>query len=84
MTVKIQKNFILFVYLKKKSVLCSVIKNLKIMLQKITFAYLVVYQSVTLSSLRRTSAYEGTFAEVCKLAKSSCPKGFIIREIRVL
>lgn len=54
------------------------------MSQKITFAYLVVYQSVTTSSLRKTSAYEGTFAEVYKSAKSSCPKGFFIREIRVL
>ena len=54
------------------------------MSQKIAFAYLVVYQSVTVLSLRRTSVYEGTFAEVYKSAKSSCPKGFIIREIRVL
>lgn len=54
------------------------------MLKKITFTYLVIYQSVTLSSDRKTSVYEGSFAEVYKLAKSSCPKGFIIRDIRVL
>lgn len=54
------------------------------MSQKITFAYLVVYQSVTLSSVRKTVAYEGTFAQVYKLAKSSCPEGFIIRDIRVI
>lgn len=54
------------------------------MSKKIIFTYLVIYQSVTLSSVRETSVYEGTFAEVCKRAKSSCPKGYIIREIRVL
>lgn len=54
------------------------------MSKKITFTYLVVYQSVTVSSLRETGVYVGTFAETYKLAKSSCPKGFIIRDIRVL
>ena len=54
------------------------------MSRKIIFTYLVIYQSVTLSSVRETSVYEGTFAEVYKSAKSSCPKGFIIRDIRVL
>lgn len=54
------------------------------MSKKIIFTYLVVYQSVTLSSLRETGIYEGTFAEVYKMAKSSCPRGFIIRDIRVL
>lgn len=54
------------------------------MSKKIIFTYLVIYQSVTLSSLRETGVHTGTFAEVCKLAKSSCPKGFVIREIRVL
>lgn len=54
------------------------------MSRKIIFTYLVIYQSVTLSSDRKTSVYEGTFAEVYRMAKSSCPKGFIIRDIRVL
>lgn len=54
------------------------------MSRKFIFTYLVIYQSVILSSIRETSVYEGTFAEVYKMAKSSCPKGFIIRDIRVL
>lgn len=54
------------------------------MSRKIIFTYLVIYQSVTLSSVRRTGVYEGTFAQVYKLAKSSCPEGFIIRDIRVI
>lgn len=54
------------------------------MSKKITFTYLVVYQSVTVSSIKKTSVYEGTFAEAYKLAKTFCPKGFIIRDIRVL
>ena len=54
------------------------------MSRKIIFTYLVIYQSVIISSVRKTSVYEGTFAEVYKLAKSSCPKGFIIRDIRVI
>lgn len=54
------------------------------MSRKIIFTYLVIYQSVTISFIKKTSVYEGTFAEVYKLAKSSCPKGFIIRDIRVL
>lgn len=54
------------------------------MSRKIIFTYLVIYQSVTLSSVRRTSVYEDTFDQVYKLAKSSCPEGFIIRDIRVI
>lgn len=54
------------------------------MSRKIIFTYLVIYQSVTLSSVKKTSVYEGTFAEVYKLAKSSRPEGFIIRDIRVI
>jgi len=54
------------------------------MSKKIIFTYLVIYQSVTLSSDRKTSVHEGTFAEVYKMAKSSCPRGYIIRDIRVL
>lgn len=85
MTVIIQKkNFVLFVYLKKESVLCSVIKNLKVMSQKIIFTYLVVYQSVKLSSVRKTRICEGTFSQACKFAKHSCPEDYIIREIRVV
>lgn len=54
------------------------------MSQRITFTYLVVYQSVTLSSVRKTRICEDTFSQACKFAKSSCPEGFIIREIRVV
>lgn len=54
------------------------------MSQKITFTYLVIYQSVTLSSVRKTRICEGTFSQACKFAKSSCPEDFIIREIRVV
>ena len=54
------------------------------MSQKIIFKYLVIYQSVTLPSDRKTSVYEGTFAEAYKLAKASCSKNYFIREIRVL
>nr|DAI35188.1 MAG TPA: hypothetical protein [Microviridae sp.] len=54
------------------------------MSRKIIFTYLVIYQSVTVSSVKETRIFEGTFAEVYKMAKSSCPRGFIIRDIRVL
>lgn len=55
------------------------------MAQKNIFTYLVVYQSVPLVSASdiKTSVYEGTFAQVYKLAKSSCPEGYIVRDIRV-
>lgn len=52
--------------------------------RKLVFTYLVIYQSVVLPSIKKLSVYEGTFAEVYKLAESSCPKGFTIRDIRVL
>jgi hypothetical protein len=54
------------------------------MSQKIIFTYVVIYQSVKLSSVRKDRICEGTFAEACKFAKSSCPEGYIIREIRVV
>lgn len=54
------------------------------MSRKFIFTYLVIYQSVTLSSVRKNAVYEGTFAQVYKLAKFSCPEGFIIRDIRAV
>lgn len=83
MTVLFKKPLVYFVFSKKKPSFVLYQKP-KVMSQKITFAYLVVYQSVTLSSYRKTSIYEDTFAEVYKLAEASCPEGFIIREIRAV
>lgn len=56
------------------------------MSRKIIFTYLVVYQDVTLISASdtKTSIFEGTFAQVYKLAKSFCPEGYIIRDIRIV
>lgn len=53
------------------------------MSHKITFVYLVIYQSIEFSSVRKNSIYEGTFSQVYKTAKHFCPKGFVIRDIRV-
>lgn len=54
------------------------------MSKKIIFTYLVIYQSVSLSSVRKDRICEGTFSQACKFAKASCPEGYVIREIRVV
>ena len=59
MTVKFKKLHFVCVF-KNKFLPLLRNQNLKVMSQKITFAYPVVYQSVTVSSLRKTSAYEGS------------------------
>lgn len=54
------------------------------MSQKIIFTYLIVYQSIKLSSVRKTHICEGTFSQAYKVAKSSCPEDYVIREIRAV